>query len=112
MMHRHRTLVSRRHGQCLAIVVAAAVMLLGAQATARVARDNGPGTTFNAQADRAASSSSAASTAHRAPGLDQSYASREAKSKALETFKGGDVVVIGSGALVIVLLVVLILVII
>jgi hypothetical protein len=112
MMYRDRTLVSRKHGRCLAIVVAAAVMVLGAQATARAAGKNGPGTTFSAQAHHAASSSSAASTGNGAPALDPSYASREAKAKALQTFKGGDVVVIGSGALVIVLLVVLILVII
>ncbi len=41
---------------------------------------------------------------------DDSYAAREAKAKSLETFKGGDVVVIGSTALIIILLVVLILV--
>jgi hypothetical protein len=38
---------------------------------------------------------------------EQSYAAREASAKDLENFKGGDLVIIGSGGLVIVLLVVL-----
>jgi hypothetical protein len=42
--------------------------------------------------------------------MDETYGAREAKSKPLETFKGGDVVVIGSSAVLIILLVVLILV--
>ena len=46
-----------------------------------------------------------------APTMDQSYASREAEAKSLESFKGGDVVIIGSTGLVILLLVILILVI-
>ena len=51
-----------------------------------------------------------AQTSNGPPSMDGTYAAREAKSKNLETFKGGDVVIIGSTALIIVLLVVLILV--
>ena len=45
------------------------------------------------------------------PSLNETYGAREAKAKSLETFKGGDVVIIGSAGVVIILLVVLILVI-
>ena len=51
------------------------------------------------------SSSNAPST------MDSTYAAREAKSKNLETFKGGDIVIIGSTTVIIVLLVVLVLII-
>jgi hypothetical protein len=47
---------------------------------------------------------------HAPPSMEDTYAAREATSKNLETFKGGDVVIIGSTALIIVLLVILILV--
>jgi hypothetical protein len=46
-----------------------------------------------------------------APSMDETYGAREAKSKPLEQFKGGDVVIIGSTGVVIILLVLLILVI-
>jgi hypothetical protein len=46
-----------------------------------------------------------------APSMDETYASREAASKPLEGFKGGDVVIVGSTTLIIVLLVVLIIII-
>ena len=42
--------------------------------------------------------------------MDQTYAAREADAKSLESFKGGDIVIIGSTGAVIVLLVILILV--
>jgi hypothetical protein len=45
-----------------------------------------------------------------APSMDETYGAREAKSKPLEQFKGGDVVIIGSTGVVIILLVLLILV--
>ena len=54
----------------------------------------------------AASSSQAGS----ALPLGDAYAAREASSKSLESFKGGDVVVIGSGGLVLILLIILIII--
>jgi hypothetical protein len=42
--------------------------------------------------------------------MDQTYAAREADAKSLESFKGGDIVIIGSTGAIIVLLVILILV--
>jgi hypothetical protein len=111
MMDRDGTLVSPKRGRCLAAAITIAVLLLGAQATSWSAGKLGSGAALAARPGQVASSSTAASTAHRVPSMDPSYASREAKSKKLETFKGGDVVIIGSGALVIVLLIVLIIVI-
>jgi hypothetical protein len=50
-------------------------------------------------------------TSHAPQSMEGTYAAREAKSKNLESFKGGDVVIVGGSVLVIVLIVVLILVI-
>lgn len=42
--------------------------------------------------------------------LGDAYAAREASSKSLESFTGGDVVIIGSGGLILILLIILIIV--
>ena len=44
------------------------------------------------------------------PSVEQGYASREASAKGLENFKGGDVVIIGSTGLILVLLIILIII--
>jgi hypothetical protein len=53
-------------------------------------------------------------TSAAAPGasasVGQTYASREANAKSLQNFQGGDIVIIGSGGLVLVLVILLILV--
>jgi hypothetical protein len=111
MMDRDGTVVSPKRGRCLAAAITFAVLLLGAQATSSAAGKLGSGAALEARAGQAAPTSNAASAAHRVPSPEPSYASREAKSKGLETFKGGDVVVIGAGGLVIILLIVRIIVI-
>jgi hypothetical protein len=110
MMLRNETRIVRKQSRYLTTVVAIAVLLLGAQATSWAAGGSDPGATPAAEGDRAAPGPNAAATALGPTSMDQSYSARETKSKGLETFKGGDVVIIGSGALVIVLLVLLILV--
>jgi hypothetical protein len=92
-----------RHTTILAIVLA---FLLGptlAWAAAPV--------TAGAQVQRttAAATSTLAPTEDKPSSQDQGYASREARSKGLEKFEGGDTtVVIGGSALVIILVVLLI----
>lgn len=97
---------SRQRSQFLAAVMTVALTLLAGQATSWA---NHPGQAVVAtgvQAERVKPASGVS------PSMDQSYASREAKAKDLEKFKGGDMVIIGSSTLVIVLVVLLILVII
>jgi hypothetical protein len=53
---------------------------------------------------------SSKATAPHADAKGQSYAAREAQSKGLEKFKGGDVVIVGSTTVIIVLLVVLLII--
>jgi hypothetical protein len=93
----------------LAAAIALAVTLLGVQARSWAAG----GDELAAPTARVDRPTSAPSETGAAPGLvsmDQRYGVRETTSKGLETFKGGDVVIIGAGGLVIVLLIVLIIV--
>jgi hypothetical protein len=85
-------------------------MVLGAQAPSSA---NQAGRPMAAETARApAASNEGAAARQPAPSLDETYASREAKAKGLEKFKGGDVVVITGSTLLIVLLIILIIVII
>jgi hypothetical protein len=110
-MHRDDTRISRTQSRCLAAALAIAVMLLGAEGTSRATAGES-GAASAGQVDDTAAGPSAAAKAPLLPSMEERYGAREATSKKLETFKGGDVVIIGSSALVIVLIVVLVLVII
>ena len=101
-----RTFRPRRH--TFLALVAGALLVLGAQAPSFASE---VGRTVAPESGRAPSASGQAGGRQPAPSMDEAYASREAASKPLEKFKGGDVVIIGSTGLVIVLLVVLIIVI-
>jgi hypothetical protein len=102
----------------LPAAMAAALALFGAQSTslgatgvpAQVVGSTPPRSSTAQRAAGDQSSSRDLSTQLSA--TDQAYAAREANAKGLEDFKGGDLVIVGSGGLVIVLLVILILVII
>ena len=102
MIHRDDIGIFRKQARRLATAIAIAVVLLGAQATSWAAVGN----------ELAPASVVQTTTAARSPSLDQRYAARETKSKQIEDFTGGDVVIIGSGGLVLVLVIVLLIVII
>jgi hypothetical protein len=98
--------------QVMAGVVALALVLTSGRASCWAAQSaaaaSDPVGSRSAPSETAAASSPAAGTpASTAEG----YAAREAQAKDLENFRGGDVVIIGSTGLVILLLVLLILVI-
>jgi hypothetical protein len=97
----------------LTAVFAVAFALWGGRTNAWAASTGSPSRTSPAAQTTSADSRPTLAHVPQSPGsasLEDSYASREASSKNLEQFKGGDVVIIGSGGLVIVLLVILILV--
>jgi hypothetical protein len=111
MIDRNDSRIFRAHSWYWTAAIAIAVMLLGAGATSWAASGKDSAAAPASQLDRPAPLSGEAAAAHP-PSMDQRYAARETNSKRLETFKGGDVVIIGASGLVIVLLVVLIIVII
>jgi hypothetical protein len=111
MMHRDDTRIPCKQRRALVATFAIAVTLLGAQATSWAAAGERAAAPAG-QVDGAGAGPSPAEKAPLQPSMAERYAAREATSKNLETFKGGDVVIIGSSALVIVLIVVLVLVII
>jgi hypothetical protein len=112
MIHRDDIRIFRKQARGLATAIAIAVVLLGAQATSFAAGGKELAAAPAARTDRPTTAPDEAATAVRSPSMDQRYAARETKSKQMEDFKGGDVVIIGSGGLVLVLLIVLLIVII
>jgi hypothetical protein len=100
----------RAQGRCLAAAIVIAFTLLGAQARSWAAGGDELVTAPAARVERLASAPSETGAAPGPVSMNQRYAARETTSRGLETFKGGDVVIIGSGGLVIVLLIVLIIV--
>ena len=110
-MHRDHSRSFRKPRRNLATAITLAVTLLGTQVASWAAGGSARNAAPVAEADHAASAPNEAAPAPRSPSMDQTYAARETKTKGLETFKGGDVVIIGSGGLVLVLLIILIIVI-
>jgi len=102
---------SAKRSRPWATAIAVAAMLLGGETASWAGGASEPLAAPAGQTEHVAAASKAA-TAPRPPSMDQRYAARETNSKKLETFKGGDVVIIGASGLVVVLLVVLIIVII
>jgi hypothetical protein len=101
-----------RHARRILITILGAVLGIGAsQATSWA---NQPGQAVqsapSAKTEGTTSGSPLDSTKTSSSTMDQTYAGREADAKSLESFKGGDIVIIGSTGAVIVLLVILILV--
>jgi hypothetical protein len=98
----------------LTFAVAVLVCLCGARATVHAGQASLP-----AGAQEVAPAGGSSSTTRRMPApvspalisMEEDYAAREASAKGLENFKGGDLVIVGSGGLVILLLVILIIVI-
>ena len=99
-----------RGGRGILIVICAAMLGIGAIQSTSWAKQPGSG---RATASVTTEGSEPGARRDRAPTptVEEGYASREAEAKSLESFKGGDVVIIGSAGLIIVLLVLLILVI-
>jgi len=89
--------------------MALALCLFGAQGMSRAAQA-GPLVSSPVGSTVAAPSPSGPAAGPESASVEQGYASREASAKSLESFKGGDVVIIGSTGLVIILLVILIIV--
>lgn len=100
---------SRTRSSYLAAVVALALVTLGAPA-ASWAKSAAEAAASPSMAREHAVASARELSNDPPPSLDDTYAAREAKSKNLEAFKGGDVVIIGSTTVIIVLLIVLIVV--
>jgi hypothetical protein len=103
---------SAKRSRPWATAIAVAAMLLGGETASWAGGASEPLAAPAGQTEHVAAASKEAATAPRPPSMDQRYAARETNSKKLETFKGGDVVIIGASGLVVVLLVVLIIVII
>jgi hypothetical protein len=100
---------SRGRYRILTAVMVVALAVCGVQATSRAGQP-GPLVTSSEGRGTGATPTSGPSTATESPATEGDYASREASAKGLEDFKGGDVVIVGSAGLVIVLLVILIIV--
>ncbi len=114
MMNMTGTGISKKpqHGYRILVTIFAAVLGFGAIQSTSWA--NQPGNGFvrpTPSVDTEGTGSPAPRDAVSTPTLDETYASREAQAKSLESFKGGDVVIIGSTGAIIVLLVLLLLVI-
>jgi hypothetical protein len=107
---------SRCRHRILRAVIAMTLGLCGVQATSWANQAGAAGAPVAAaEGARRGNLPSPGSTASQAApqpsSVDQTYAAREASAKDLAQFKGGDVVIVGSTGLIIVLLVILILVI-
>ena len=92
----------------LTVVMAVTFALWGGQATSWAAQPGAP-TSPQAEARGGAARPRAQTPAAAAPSpssIDEGYASREAAAPDLQSFKGGDVVIIGSTGLVLILVII------
>ena len=108
MMPKESIRRSRRGYSILTMVMAVALCLCGVQATSEAGQP-GPLVTSPEGPATAATSPAGESAVPASPSVE-GYASREASAKGLENFKGGDVVIIGSTGLILVLLIILIII--
>jgi hypothetical protein len=93
-----------RYRNALVSAAIATIVLCGGRASAWAASQGVPPAPA---ASTEAATSGRGTTATTAPALAGNYADREASARDLENFKGGDVVIIGSTGLIVVLLVVI-----
>jgi len=104
-----------RHGRRILVMICAAMLGIGAiQSTswANQSAAGAPPSSVKIEGTGKTEGTGSLARQDRAPSptMDETYASREAEAKSLESFKGGDIVIIGGTGAVIVLLVILILV--
>ena len=105
------SLTSRNRRHVLTTVMVVASVFLGARGTSWATQPERPAKApVVRQAGGEAGPTVNFAAEPRAASLEETYASRETSAKDLEPFKGGDLVIVGSGGLVLVLLIILILV--
>ena len=106
------TEMTQKWRHLLMAVLVVAFVLFGGRATSFANQPAASTAAFGGKTEGAGLGSATQSVPplSRSPSMDETYAQREAAAKDLEPFKGGDLVIIGSGGAVIVLLVILILI--
>jgi hypothetical protein len=87
----------------------AVILLCGGRGSAWAASNGTPAAPAGASANESSSTRATTPATPTAPTLADSYADRETSARNLENFKGGDVVIVGSTGLIVVLLLVIIL---
>jgi hypothetical protein len=109
-MGKDMILTSRYRRHILTAIMVVTSVFLGGGVSSWASQPAPPANSAPVQSSGSESQTTVAPPATHAPSLEETYAAREAAAKDLEPFKGGDLVIVGSGGLVLVLLIILILV--